>query len=179
MASVQTTVSLVASSAVMLACAGQWGIVGNMPCDGRPPVAKLGGTYESRIDQKGRLTLPAVVRPILGDSVVLSIGVDPCVLVYTQPSWQVLEDAILRTPQFDGESRWLRRALGEVTEERPIDGQGRVLISERLRRECGLYHDVLVIGVFDKLEVWDPEVYRSARSERLTPEWRQTIGDRL
>lgn len=142
-------------------------------------VAKLAGTYESRIDQKGRLTLPAVVRPAFGHSVVLTIGIDPCVLVYTEESWQVLEDAILRTQQFAEENRWLRRAMGEATEERPIDSQGRVLISDRLRRDCGLDHDVLVVGVLDKLEVWDPETYRAARSQKLTPEWRRAMGERL
>ena len=142
-------------------------------------MARLAGTYETRMDQKGRLTLPALVRPALGETLVLTMGVDPCVLVYSQESWQVLETAILDTRQFDEESRWLRRAMGEATEERPIDAQGRVLMSERLREDCGLGREVLVVGVLDKLEIWDPETYRSARSRKLTPEWRQTIGNRL
>ncbi|MBD3175800.1 MAG: cell division/cell wall cluster transcriptional repressor MraZ [Armatimonadia bacterium] len=141
-------------------------------------MARLVGTHQARIDQKGRLTLPAPVRPALGGTVVLTAGMDPCVVVYPESTWQVIEESILARKQFGEDERWWRRAMGEAAEERSVDDQGRVLVGDRLRTGCELGRDVLVLGALDRLEIWDPATYEAARSAKVTPEWIQAMGER-
>ena len=142
-------------------------------------MGRLVGAYECTLDPKGRVVIPAPLRPALGPTVVLVLGMDPCVLAYPESRWGRVEEVVLELPQFDEESAWIRRALGEAAEERVVDGQGRILIGESLRRDAGLSRHVLVVGVFDKLEIWDREAYRATRSAKVTPEWRRRIGGRL
>lgn len=143
-------------------------------------MARLIGTHDGTFDSKNRLTVPVIVRPALGDRVVVAGGPDPCALVYPEWAWRTLEEAVLRLPPFDEEAAWIRRAFGDCAEERAIDDQGRVMISDRLRGMCGLQSKTaIIVGVFDKLEIWDRETYERLRAERITPGWRRDMGNRL
>jgi len=143
-------------------------------------VARLIGTHSATFDSKNRLTVPVIVRPALGDRVVIAGGPDPCALVYPDWTWRALEEAVLRLPPFDEEAAWVKRAFGDCAEERAIDDQGRLMVSERIREVCGLEsRTVIIVGVFDKLEIWDRDAYDRLRAERVTPRWRRDVGNRL
>lgn len=121
------------------------------------------GTFEYRIDAKGRLPVPAPFRRLLGQdggpaSVVATL-LDQCLAVYTLPQWQVLEQQLLSMPPFAKQSKALARRLASQAAECPLDQQGRILVPPVLRREARLEKDVIVVGVLNRFEVWEPSAW--------------------
>lgn len=118
------------------------------------------GTYTPRLDDKGRLFLPAKYREGLGDAVVLTKGPDRCVTIYPAAVFQARIAARLATASTSSRSvRNLRRALlGQAVDETP-DRQGRVTIPAALRAYAGLQRDCTVVGQGDYVEVWDSEAF--------------------
>lgn len=121
------------------------------------------GTYEHRIDSKGRLVMPAPFREELGAEVVASIGFDRCVSVYSIPRWNELLEKFQRLSFSKGKSRDFLRILLATAHQVPIDGSGRVLIVPTLRDHGKLQQEVNVVGVGDHLEIWDRETWNSYR----------------
>jgi MraZ protein len=117
------------------------------------------GTFEYRIDSKGRLPVPAPFRRVLdGDhqSGVVATLLDQCVAVYTLPQWSLLEQQLLKMPTFAKQTKTLTRRLASQAAECPMDQQGRILIPPVLRRAVGLEKNVMIVGVLNRFEVWAP-----------------------
>ena len=121
------------------------------------------GTYEHRIDSKGRLVMPAPFREELGAEVVASIGFDRCVSVYSIPRWNELLEKFQRLSFSKGKSRDFLRILLATAHQVPIDASGRVLVVPTLRDHGNLQQEVNVVGVGDHLELWDRETWNSYR----------------
>jgi MraZ protein len=118
------------------------------------------GTYEHTIDEKGRLTLPARFRDVLGDGVVLAKGLDANVDVFPREGWDSLvESRIAPLDPLSPETRKLRRFFFAGAAHETMDKQGRVLVPQPLRDAGGLARDVVIAGVFDHLEVWSREAW--------------------
>ena len=122
------------------------------------------GEYEHSIDDKSRLTLPARFRDALGSGVVLGKGLDANVDVYPRASWtDVVEERLAGSIR----SR-ARRASCSASSSRGVvdavpDKQGRVLVPPKLAERAGLEREVVVVGNYDHLEIWD----RAAWAEHL------------
>lgn len=142
-------------------------------------MSSLVSEYDGTIDSKGRLVIPSPVRPVLGSTVMILLGLDPCLCIYSMEQWRNVEARIAQIAQFGERGRQIRRTLGPLAEERAVDDQGRVLVSENLRKAAGLTREIKIVGVVDKLEVWDPEAWARERAERMDPEWRRLIMDEL
>jgi MraZ protein len=121
------------------------------------------GTFEYRIDAKGRLPIPAPFRRQLdadgGDESVVVTLLDLCLAVYTLPQWHALESQLLSMPQFTKKAKALTRRLASHASECSLDQQGRILLPPVLRRGAGLKKDVTIVGVLNRFEIWDPTAW--------------------
>ncbi len=142
-------------------------------------MARLLGSHPGSVDAKGRIVIPASLRPALGERVVLTRGVEPCICVFPESAWERVEASIAQLSRFDPESAWIRRAFGDTAEERAIDDQGRILLGEQLRRHAGLERDVLTVGAMDMLELWNPATYRTRREAEVSTEWLGQVARRV
>lgn len=136
-----------------------------MAGDGRESVSDapplLLGTYEPRLDAKGRLTLPARFRPRFAGGLVMTRGQERCVAVLPADEFRRMAERVGRMPAGDGRTRgYLRVLLSGAVDQRP-DGQGRVLVPPMLRRYAGLGTEVVVIGVGTRAEIWGKEAWEA------------------
>ena len=114
------------------------------------------GTYGHSIDAKGRVIVPAKFREVLGDSFVVTLGLDGCLFVYPEEEW---EDFVKQVKELPGskEARKLQRYFMAGAAPCDVDKQGRVLIPSSLREKVGLDKDVVFVGVMSKIEIWSKE----------------------
>ena len=112
------------------------------------------GEYQHTVDVKGRLFIPAKLRDELGVPFHICKGIDKSLAVYSQKAWEKIEGRLADMPQ--RESRRLRLELFPSAQKGDPDAQGRVLLSETLRKYIGADKDksVTVIGLGDHAEIW-------------------------
>jgi MraZ protein len=127
-------------------------------------VTELLGTHSYQLDPKGRVSLPARFREAFADGVWLTIGQDGCLYVFPRAEWQRRSDEVAASPLSDADGRAYSRLFFGASDEAKLDSQGRVTIPQRLRDAVGIKKDVVVLGVRDRMEIWDRRSY--ARYER-------------
>ncbi|MGO2113121.1 MAG: division/cell wall cluster transcriptional repressor MraZ [Pseudoclavibacter sp.] len=112
------------------------------------------GTYSPKLDEKGRLILPAKFRDELEGGLVMTRGQDRCVYVFSNAEFQDLHDRIRQAPVTSKQARdYLRLLLSGAHAEVP-DKQGRVTIPAQLRQYAGLDRELAVIGAGSRAEIW-------------------------
>ena len=120
------------------------------------------GQYAHNIDAKGRLFIPARLREELGQTFHVTVGMDHCLSVYSDESWAAFTDKLRDLPY--SKAKALLPLFGNASDCEP-DGQGRILIPAKLREYANLQKEVVVIGSFDRVEIWNAE--RWAREEAM------------
>ena len=133
------------------------------------------GTYEHSVDAKGRLFIPAKLREELGDTFYLAMGVDTCLAIYPQESWDRFAAEFASLPV--SKSKAMRSLFANAVKCVP-DSQGRIVIPQRLRMYADLGKDVVIIGVHDRAEIWSAERW-NAEEEEMTPEKMAALMDSL
>ena len=123
------------------------------------------GEYQHTLDIKGRVNFPARLRESLGESFIITKGLDGCLFVYSREEWKVLEDRIRELPM--SKARNLQRFLFAGAVEVETDKQGRVLLPANLREYAGLEKEIVVIGASTRAEIWSRERW-SQNSEELS-----------
>lgn len=113
------------------------------------------GTYSHNIDAKGRMNFPTKLRESLGDSFIITRGLDGCLFVYSREEWAVMEEKISSMPLSKGKN--VQRFFFSNAAEIEADKQGRILIPAHLREYAGLEKDVMVIGAVNRAEIWDKD----------------------
>ena len=142
------------------------------------------GRYEHAIDGKGRTSLPSRFRETLaglGEArLILTTGLDACVVAYPLPEWNAFEARLSRLPQFDESVIMLRRIYVSGAVECDVDKLGRILIPGTLRKHAALTREVLWAGMGPNIELWDKAGYETVRNDVLSdPEKRQAMARRL
>ena len=128
------------------------------------------GTYEHKIDGKGRLPVPAALRRALAPSESLVVTLlDQCLAAYPVAEWAKLEAQLAAMPAFSKPVKALTRRLASRAADCPLDVQGRILLPAVLRSAAALATNVVIVGVLNRFEIWAPEAWSSflADSERL------------
>lgn len=120
------------------------------------------GQYAHNIDAKGRLFIPAKLREELGQTFHVTIGLDHCLSIYSNESWDAFMDKLRDLPY--SKAKALRVLSANAVDCEP-DAQGRILIPAKLRQYADLQKEVVVIGSFDRVEIWSAD--RWAREETL------------
>ena len=121
------------------------------------------GQYEHTIDNKKRLALPAKFRGELGDKVIITKGVEKCLVVYTQKEWEVMSGKLGNLPISQTEARSFARIILAGAMEVALDKLGRILIPDYLKTYAGLKKTVVICGLSNRLEVWDEEKWDAYR----------------
>lgn len=128
------------------------------------------GTYEPKLDEKGRLILPAKFRDQLAGGLVMTRGQEHCLYVFPAAGFQTMFDQLRKAPLTSKEARdYVRVMLSGAADEIP-DKQGRITIPASLREYAGLQRQLRVVGVGARVEIWDAEAwdgYLSQQEERF------------
>ena len=125
------------------------------------------GKYRHSVDPKGRLFVPAKLREELGEAFYVTLGLDKCLTVYTQASWDSFMEKLKSVPTYQhGNFRFL---LANVVKCEP-DKQGRFLLPPDLRNYANITQNVVFIGQGTHAEIWDAEAYEQLESEQLNPD---------
>ena len=117
-------------------------------------VAVFLGTHSPRLDDKGRLTLPAKFRDALAGGLMVTKGQDHCLFVFPRAEFEEMARKVAQAPFTNEAVRAYQRYLFAGTDEQRPDGQGRISIAAELRRYAGLSKDCAVIGAINRLEIW-------------------------
>jgi MraZ protein len=126
------------------------------------------GTYRVRVDEKGRLAIPANFRRQLPDGSFLSIGQDRVLTIYPPDQWQALGER-LRNPLLGPEQRALSRALYSTAAPCEFDGQGRISLGIEQRRLAAIEarSTVAVIGNGGRVEIWSEDSWNSYAADAM------------
>jgi MraZ protein len=117
------------------------------------------GQHSPKLDEKGRVILPAKFREELQGGLVITRGQDRCLFVFSTAEFALVNDKIRQAPVTNAEARnYLRIFLSGASDEQP-DKQGRVTIPATLRQYAGLDKDLVVIGVGNRAEIWDAKAW--------------------
>ena len=117
------------------------------------------GTHTPRLDDKGRLILPAKFRAELAGGLVVTRGQERCLYVFAMDEFVRIADQMRTAPVTSKSVRdYLRVFLSGASDEAP-DKQGRITLPPVLREYAGLTRDVAVIGAGSRLEIWDAEAW--------------------
>jgi len=123
------------------------------------------GQYAHNIDAKGRLFIPAKLREELGETFHVTIGLDHCLSIYSDESWADFTDKVRVLPY--SKAKALRPLFANAVDCEP-DGQGRILIPAKLRKYADLEKEVVVIGSFDRAEIWSAERWAAIENEAFS-----------
>ena len=135
------------------------------------------GEYQHAVDDKGRMVLPARFRRGLENGCVVTKGQERCLYVFPMSRWREETERFGSLPRTDARARRLARSFfaGAIAQE--MDGAGRVQLPQGLRDYAGLGKEVTVIGVSDRLEIWNTAEWRAYNAE--ADEFYSTIEEAL
>ncbi|HWO61035.1 MAG TPA: division/cell wall cluster transcriptional repressor MraZ [Umezawaea sp.] len=118
------------------------------------------GTHLPRLDDKGRLTLPAKFRDALAGGVMVTKGQDHCLFVFPRAEFEQMATKVAAASFTNEAVRAYQRYLFASTDEQRPDGQGRISIVQELRNYAGLTKECAVIGAVNRLEIWDSQAWQ-------------------
>ena len=121
------------------------------------------GEYYHTVDAKGRIIVPSKFRDKLGESFVVTKGLDRCLQVYAMEDWEKLQEKLALMPTLTEEARALRRLIVGSADEVEADKQGRVLIAAPLRSYAAIDKEAVLIGNIDHIEIWNREAWDKAQ----------------
>jgi MraZ protein len=128
------------------------------------------GEFKHNLDSKNRLTIPSKLRMELGEKPVLTRGLDGCLFIYPNRDWQLFSEKISNLPLGQKKARDFKRFMLSGASEIEIDEMGRILIPDPLKKYAKLGKSIVVIGVQDRIELWDENAWNKyiAESEKLS-----------
>lgn len=123
------------------------------------------GEFTHTIDIKGRIAIPAKFRRFLEKGAVVTRGLDGSLFLYPISEWQALAEKLSKMPLSQASSRAFARLMLAGAMDVEIDGQGRIVVPEYLRRYAELGKRAIVAGLFNRIEIWDFERWQHFKSE--------------
>ncbi|MCI8402413.1 MAG: division/cell wall cluster transcriptional repressor MraZ [Lachnospiraceae bacterium] len=117
------------------------------------------GEYNHSLDAKGRLIIPSRFREALGDTFMVTKGLDGCLFIYDMSGWKVLEAKLQALPLTSAHARKFSRFMLGGAIECEVDKQGRILLPANLREFAHLTKDIALVGVGGRVEIWDKETW--------------------
>lgn len=123
------------------------------------------GEYRHSIDEKGRLIIPAKFRQELGETFVITRGLERCLFVYPLSEWGTLESKLKNLPFTKKDARAFTRFFFSGATDCELDKQGRVTISSVLREYATIQKECVIIGVSNRVEVWSKDIWEQYVSE--------------
>ncbi len=118
------------------------------------------GTYFPRLDEKGRVFLPAKYRDDLAEGLVITKGQERCLYIWTPEEFARIAQTVHTTPATRKAARDHARIFFASASDEVPDKQGRITVPPNLREYAGLRRECVVIGASSRLEIWDAEAWR-------------------
>ena len=119
------------------------------------------GTHTPRLDEKGRLILPAKFRDQLAAGLVITRGQDRCLAIWPMEAFIAQTQTLSSAPSSNKQVRDYQRMLASGASDETPDKQGRITIPTHLRAYAGLDKDCVVVGAINRVEVWDATSWQS------------------
>ena len=137
------------------------------------------GEYTHTLDPKKRLALPAKFRKELGETVVLTHGLDRCLFVYSIDEWKRVAEKLASLGMGAADTRGFNRFMLAGAVETEIDSVGRILIPDFLKEFASLGTKVIVAGVHTRAEIWDEKNWKEYKSriEREADKLAEKLGE--
>ena len=129
------------------------------------------GEFEYKIDEKGRVPIPPRFRRELKEGVVLTQGVDECIVAYPVSEWKKLATTLTSSSLSRSKLRRLNRALFAAAFSTHIDGQGRIALPVPLRQYAGIENEVVVVGANNYFELWNKDQWQSEKAISQEQAW--------
>jgi len=131
------------------------------------------GSFEHMLDAKGRVFIPAKWRDTIGEVLVVTLGLletqtEQCLFGMSVPAWEAFSEKLSALPVSDAGGQAIRRRIYSMAAACEMDKQGHILLPAALREATGLAKDTTLIGVGDRIEIWNPAALAdyNARSEQ-------------
>lgn len=134
------------------------------------------GTYEYRIDEKGRISLPPRFRDELRQGMVMTQGLEKCITVYSLAEWQRVSDRMAAQPANRSKARRIGRFTFAAAFMADMDAQGRVAVPAPLRKYAGIDDAVVVAGVNHYFEIWSTASWEAESSLMENEAWQISEG---
>lgn len=115
------------------------------------------GEYQHSLDSKGRLIVPARFREGLGETFIVTRGLDRCLFAYPMAEWKLIEEKLRSLPLTQSDARAFVRFFFSGATECEMDKQGRITLPPNLREYAQLEKDVVSVGVSTRVEFWSRE----------------------
>lgn len=119
--------------------------------------------FETKLDPKGRLILPARIKSQLpdggGDELVLRRGFEQCLILYPMVEFKKVFSKISGLSEFNEEYRKLQRNFFSGTATVEMDASGRFVIPKNMLAYAQLDRDIMLVGMGNKVEIWNPAIY--------------------
>lgn len=137
------------------------------------------GEYNHTLDSKKRLAIPAKMRKELGETAVLTRGLDGSLAIYPMHEWQKLTEKLSQLPVGQGNTRSFSRLMLAGAVEVELDQLGRILVPDYLKEYAGLAQSVVIAGVSNRLEIWDKERWEAYKrdAEKNTDMIAEKLGE--
>jgi len=126
------------------------------------------GQYTHTLDPKKRLALPSRFRKELGKVVVMTHGLDKCLFLYSLKEWKRIADKLASLPMGAGDTRGFNRFMLAGAVEADVDGAGRVLIPDFLKKFADLDEKVVITGVHTRAEIWNESKWHEYKERIAT-----------
>jgi MraZ protein len=121
------------------------------------------GSYSYSVDSKGRINIPAKLRKYVSleanDTFVATRGFEKCLFLYPLDEWNTLEGSVRELSPSNSQHRFITRTLLQYATETQLDGQSRITIPKELLQFAGIEDQVLIVGVLERIEAWNPKEY--------------------
>ena len=137
------------------------------------------GEYQHNIDEKGRLAVPVKFRNELAKGAVVTRGIDNCLFLYPQKDWEQLAEKLSKLPISKANSRAFARLMLAGAMDCEADKQGRIILPDYLRKYASLEKKVVIAGLYNRLEIWDEEVWNKykAGKEKDSSDIAEALGE--
>ena len=132
------------------------------------------GEYHYSLDSKGRVNIPAKFRQSLSkdnkNTFIATRGQDPCIWVYPLTEWRKIELELRNLSSVSGIHRTFVRQIARSATPSTCDKQGRIMINPSLISYSGIEKEALIIGMINKIEIWNIDILKKVDKENLNNE---------
>jgi MraZ protein len=137
------------------------------------------GEYSHNLDDKGRLAVPKKFRVALSKGAVVTRGLDNCLFLYTKEEWKKLADKLATLPFSQANARAFARLMLAGAMDVSLDKQGRIILPEYLRTFGSLKKEIIVAGLYNRLELWDSRKWAeySLKAEKNSNQIAEQMGE--
>jgi len=137
------------------------------------------GEYKHNLDIKGRMAIPAKFRQNLNAGAIITRGIDHCLFVFGMSEWEILVKKLTAMPLANANSRAFARLMLAGATDVEADSQGRILVPDYLREYAGLSKEVVVTGLYNRVEIWDAETWKQykLKTELASEEIAEHLGE--